>query len=294
MKPSKDPNMTYEYRIGMLTAYALSLLAIILPLFKASEGDLSISISVMDFFTLSKLTVIGLSLTALGPIVVARRSIIIFMALLSITFIVLFLLDISSRVKEGFMLVTAMGPMGIYGSIVIYGIIMKVSLLQSGVTNGYFGIGLGAILGWIAYLYIFYRTLVYLCMYKTSASTPSLREELTPAIEKVQDMIPALKAKGQLKGVSGVYAGQIIPMEDGEKIVLGRSAQYCNLIVEGPKVSRKHCSIVFHKEKGTYTLEDFSSNGTFRRDGTKYGKTEELTANSVFYLGNKENGFQLK
>ena len=51
MKPSKDPNLTYEYRLGMLTAYALSLLAIILPLFKASEGDLSISISVMDFFT---------------------------------------------------------------------------------------------------------------------------------------------------------------------------------------------------------------------------------------------------
>lgn len=294
MKPSKDPNMTYEYRIGMLSAYALSLLAIILPLFKVSEGGMSISLSVLDFLSLSKLTAIGVSLTELGPVIVALRIVIIIMALLSVTFIVLFLLDITSRVKEGFMLVTAMGPMGIYGSIVIYGIIIKTALAQNGAASEAFGIGLGAIFGWIAYLYIFYRTLVYLCMYKSSVSTPALREEIAPAIEKVQNIIPVLKAKGQLKGVSGIYAGQIIPMEDGEKIVLGRSAQYCNLIVEGSKVSRKHCSIVFHKEKGTYTLEDFSSNGTFRGDGTKYGKTEELTVNSVFYLGNKENGFQLK
>lgn len=294
MKPSKDPNMTYEYRIGMLSAYALSLLAIVLPLFRVSDGSISLSISVLDLLSLSKLAQLGVSMTELGPVIMVLRFIIIITALLSVTFIVLFLLDITSRVKEGFMLVTAMSPMGVYGSIVGYGIIIKTVLVQSGVSGETFGIGLGSIFGCIAYMYIFYRTLVYLCMYKTSATTPSLREEIAPAIEKVQEMIPALKAKGQLKGVSGVYAGQIIPMEDGDKIILGRSAQYCNLIVEGSKVSRKHCSIVFHKAKGTYTLEDFSSNGTFRKDGTKYGKTEELTVDSIFYLGNKENGFQVK
>ena len=65
MKPSKDPNMTYEYRIGMLSAYALSLLAIVLPLFRVSDGSISLSISVLDLLSLSKLAQLGVSMTEL-------------------------------------------------------------------------------------------------------------------------------------------------------------------------------------------------------------------------------------
>lgn len=289
MKPSKDPNMTNEYRIGMLSAYALSLVAIFLPLLTVSQYGETMSVSFMDFFT-SKIVELSLD----ESIVMVIRGLILFFAVIAIVFITLFLLDVTSRAKEGVMLVTAMTPMGVYGAMVLMGVAAKTYVMQMGVSDGSIRVGLGAILGWIAYLYIFYRTLVYLCRYKTSVKTPTLREEIAPVVKKAQEMVPAFKAKGQIKGVSGAYAGQVIPMEDGERIVFGRSAQECNLIVEGTKVSRKHCALVYHKAKGTYTLEDFSSNGTFKRDGSKYGRVEELVVDSVFYLGNKENGFQVK
>lgn len=71
----------------------------------------------------------------------------------------------------------------------------------------------------------------------------------------------------KLHGRSGMYENVDIPF-DG-RIVIGRDPAVSQLILNGSDISRKHCEITYDPSGDRYLVEDFSSNGVFRMDGTR-------------------------
>lgn len=99
---------------------------------------------------------------------------------------------------------------------------------------------------------------------------------------------------GKLVGIAGVYAGAELKL-DAAGIVLGRDATEAQLVIESPKVSRRHCKITYDAQKGNYTVVDYSTNGTFvgKRRLSK-GTPEILPSGSILNIGDSKNSFRLQ
>lgn len=114
-------------------------------------------------------------------------------------------------------------------------------------------------------------------------------------VSVVKETAHKVQAKaGRLVGVSGMYAGAEIAL-DTDGIILGRDASEAQLVIESPKVSRKHCKITYDLQKGNYVVTDYSTNGTFvgKRRLTK-GTAEILPAGSIVNIGDSKNSFRLQ
>ena len=58
----------------------------------------------------------------------------------------------------------------------------------------------------------------------------------------------------------------------GMDMVIGRSADRCNIILEDPDVSRVHCTIRYDSKTGMFLLTDVSSNGTYLQNGSRLNR----------------------
>ena len=65
------------------------------------------------------------------------------------------------------------------------------------------------------------------------------------------------KAVGKIFGVTGSYAGAEIAL-DAAGVIIGRDSQTAQLILDSPKVSRKHCKISYDAQKQQYMVTDYS------------------------------------
>lgn len=103
-------------------------------------------------------------------------------------------------------------------------------------------------------------------------------------------------SKSGIMCLAGEYQGVSVPMEDGATITIGRDASCCNLVISGSKISRKHCQITYEKARNKYMVTDFSTNGTYIKDGTRLVKERsmELDPGTVLTLGNDANSFRLQ
>lgn len=108
---------------------------------------------------------------------------------------------------------------------------------------------------------------------------------------------PTTVQEGGLVGISGDYQGADIPMRSGEKILIGRDASVCNLVIgaETKDISRTHCSVKYDAYINCYKVIDMSSNGTFV-NGQQLPKNQEaqLPAGTIISLGKGANKFKLK
>ncbi len=102
---------------------------------------------------------------------------------------------------------------------------------------------------------------------------------------------------GSITGLSGMYAGQELPLAAGDEMIIGRDNALCNLIVDqnADKLSRRHCGIVFDAARGVYMVTDYSTNGTFIDGGSRLvaNMPAQLQRGTVIALGNRENRFKL-
>jgi hypothetical protein len=100
-----------------------------------------------------------------------------------------------------------------------------------------------------------------------------------------------------LTGMSGMYAGQNIPMAANDELLIGRDATMANIILDqnADKVSRKHCGIRYDAGRGVYMVTDYSSNGTFIDGGSRLvaNVPTAMQHGTVIALGNRENRFRL-
>ena len=103
--------------------------------------------------------------------------------------------------------------------------------------------------------------------------------------------------RGVLVGLAGIYKGAEIPIQDGETIRIGRTADNDLVFENQQKVSRKHCVISFHRDKECFKIVDTSSNGSFTN-----GSQECLPQNmeiclkpgTILDFGSEENRFRLE
>lgn len=92
---------------------------------------------------------------------------------------------------------------------------------------------------------------------------------------------------GKLVGCRGMYAGAQIPLENGERILIGRDAGRCSLVLSDRTVSGVHCAVSYDAASGKYLVADCSENGTILENGTRLPKnrTVMLEAGTVLRIG---------
>lgn len=100
---------------------------------------------------------------------------------------------------------------------------------------------------------------------------------------------------GTITGVTGAYAGAVIPVKSGETVVIGRDPSSCSIVVKDEKASRKHCTISFNGENGMYAVTDLSVNGVFDREGNRIAEkvAVPMSAGSEIRIGKDGDVFRL-
>jgi pSer/pThr/pTyr-binding forkhead associated (FHA) protein len=89
--------------------------------------------------------------------------------------------------------------------------------------------------------------------------------------------VPPLPKNKPDSGMLSVYYGNRVAatfeLTDGVDYVVGRSSQTCNILVKSDmRVSRSHCRIRYNASRGTVTVTDLSTYGTFLIEGGQYLK----------------------
>lgn len=69
--------------------------------------------------------------------------------------------------------------------------------------------------------------------------------------------------KGSIICVRGEYIGKVVRLVPEKTVMVGRSGETADVIVNLPQVSRKHCMITYHEKEDYYEVQDCSANGTF-------------------------------
>ncbi len=82
-------------------------------------------------------------------------------------------------------------------------------------------------------------------------------------VTPVQPAAPAQPAMGQVKCTYGVATGQGFALPEDRKVIIGKSAQNANLVINNINISNVHCSIRYNAMRNTYIIKDHSTNGTF-------------------------------
>lgn len=106
----------------------------------------------------------------------------------------------------------------------------------------------------------------------------------------------ALLKRPVLQGISGYYAGAVIPFDDTEWVI-GSDSNVSNLVfpesVTG--IAKRHCTLKFDVASGKIRIEDtWSDGGTYLADGTRLaGKAHRLEVGAQFYLANPEQSFAI-
>lgn len=135
-------------------------------------------------------------------------------------------------------------------------------------------------------------------------TVPQLEEaDYTQPAEEDDRTVPAAEwnmpkkaehSGGSVECRGGIYAGAVIPLD--QELVIGRDETCCNLVVKGVQISRKHCSVRYDGQKEAYVVTDFSSNGIFDQNGTKFPQNIPVIcgAGTVFSIAQSGNEFLLK
>ena len=138
---------------------------------------------------------------------------------------------------------------------------------------------------------------VFLNSYRTEMRNPQLIPPAPPKLIQPEPgpTPPDWSSQGILMGVSGVYGGMELKLDKGIPVIIGRNPKESNLIIATDEISRKHCSIVYNPDGKGFVLTDFNSlNGTYKGNGMKCTGTVTLQDGDTFYVGNKDNTFQVR
>lgn len=121
------------------------------------------------------------------------------------------------------------------------------------------------------------------------------RDRVRPAAGQVASAINQKLNQGRIRGCTGMYSQYDIPMTSGEELVIGRDASKCHLVLQGVKISRVHCRIVWNAANNLYYVTDYSSNGTYYMQGNRLpsGQRVAIKAGQQIYLGDRNAVFRL-
>lgn len=103
------------------------------------------------------------------------------------------------------------------------------------------------------------------------------------------------KPGGAIVGIRGSNLGKILRIQPEIEVLLGRDSEKCDVYFSDPKVSRIHCSVVYHLKENVYSIYDYSSNGVFLTDGSllKRGVNDGILPGSELWLGTPKEAVKL-
>lgn len=103
-------------------------------------------------------------------------------------------------------------------------------------------------------------------------------------------------SQGAIQCVEGEYEGAVLPIGDGERVLIGRSAADCNLILSDPSVSRVHCYVTYFPDRGVYGVTDVSKHGVYDSHGKMIEKNQMvyMASGDEIRIGQTRNIFQLR
>lgn len=122
------------------------------------------------------------------------------------------------------------------------------------------------------------------------------KEELERQKKELEEKIKAQQQPqmGQVVCIKGVAAGQGFSLPETAKIVVGKSRQNTNMLINSPMVSNVHCSIRYKAATNTYIVKDHSTNGTYV-NGARIQKDVPMSfpAGTVLQLADGSNEIKL-
>lgn len=77
------------------------------------------------------------------------------------------------------------------------------------------------------------------------------------------------KNEGAMECSMGTYKGAVIPVGTAE-VIIGREENGVNIVIKNREVSRRHCGIRYNPSERNYIVTDYSTNGTFYKNGQKF------------------------
>lgn len=111
--------------------------------------------------------------------------------------------------------------------------------------------------------------------------------------QKVVKQAPP-KPMGLVRCTKGVAAGQGFSLPQDRKVIVGKSPQNANLVINNINVSNVHCSIRYNATTNTYFVKDHSTNGTFANGARLQKETAmEFQAGTVLSLADGSNEITL-
>lgn len=121
------------------------------------------------------------------------------------------------------------------------------------------------------------------------------KNKVRPAAGQVAAALNQKLNQGRIRGCTGMYSGYDFPMTSGEPLVIGRDASRCHMVLQGAKISRVHCKVVWESAGNIYYVTDYSSNGTYYMQGTRLpaGRAVAVKAGQQIYLGDRNAVFRL-
>ena len=168
-------------------------------------------------------------------------------------------------------------------------------------------IGIGLIVPWICAIILIGVGIV---AYKEEKKQKDYGMIVLPDIKRTKKRE---KRNGKILGIRGEYQNYEIEINNGESVLIGRSAQMSQIVLNSPYIGRCHCKITcqnvkLHKEYWiNYEITNFSENGTFYSVPTRTGEsvvnervliakneTVVVEAGTEIWLANGENAFLLK
>lgn len=104
------------------------------------------------------------------------------------------------------------------------------------------------------------------------------------------------KTEGAMICICGEAIGSMIPLKNEHRMIIGRDASVCDLVISNPYVSRKHLEITYLDVLRKYRVIDYSSNGTFLKNHLRLESNKEyyLDPMEELYLGSEKIVYKLR
>ncbi|MFI3212872.1 MAG: FHA domain-containing serine/threonine-protein kinase [Eubacteriales bacterium] len=130
------------------------------------------------------------------------------------------------------------------------------------------------------------------------------RQQPTPQLEKIKESSQprnrpdAVMQKPLHVKIEGTPYVQLIRTDrQGDRwilpknlpMIIGRSAEKCNIILENQNISRVHCELRYYEKESKFYIKDLSTNGTFIEEGRlPQGREYPLEPGKKFYILSRE------
>ena len=113
--------------------------------------------------------------------------------------------------------------------------------------------------------------------------------------EKVYILDNDEQSTGDILCINGPYAGNRYGLVPEREIVIGRDGNVCDIVINTPKVSRKHLCITYHRDRNCYEIMDLSTNGTYINGDIRIEKNMhyEIGCGETLELGDRTTVLKL-